>query len=88
VTVASTIEIGGEEVDLNKPCDVALALRKRKIAVSAGNSELIIRMGGEEVTFSKANISALNGLIAEFEDKCRRASSRAGKGRARRISFL
>lgn len=88
MTVSTMIEIGGEEVDLNKPCDVATALRKRKIAIAAGNSELIIRMGGEEVTFSKANISALNGLIAEFEDKCRRASGTSGRGRARRISFV
>jgi len=88
VTVSSLIDIGGEEVDLNRPCDVVMALKKRKIAVAAGASELIIRMSGEEVTFTRANVAALDSLIAEFETKCRQSSGSTGRGRARGIRFI
>ncbi|WP_029065617.1 MULTISPECIES: hypothetical protein [Stappiaceae] len=86
--VSSTIQIAGENVDINTPCDVVTALRKRKIAVAAGGAELIIRMNGEEVTFNRANLSALNTLIAEYEVKCREASGSTTRGRARRIRFF
>lgn len=86
--VSSTIQIAGEDVDLNTPCDVVTALRKRKIAVAAGGAELIIRMNGEEVTFNRANLSALNTLIAEYEVKCREASGSTKRGRARRVRFF
>lgn len=86
MSVSSTIRIGDEDVDLNTPCDVVVALRKRQIAVASGTSELIIRIGGEEVTFSKANVAALNALIAEYETRCARASGQ--RGRARGIRFI
>lgn len=88
MSVSSMIEIGGEEVDINAPCDVVVALRKRQIAVASGASELIIRMGGEEVTFSRANVAALNTLIAEYETKCARAGGQNRRGRARGIRFI
>ncbi|KZM41225.1 hypothetical protein [Labrenzia sp. OB1] len=88
MSVSSLIVIGGEEVDINAPCDVATALKKRLLSVASGTSELIIRMGGEEVTFSKANIGALNGLIAEYETKCARAGGQNRRGRARGIRFI
>lgn len=87
MTVSSIIEIAGEEVDLNSPCEVATALKKRKIAIASGASELIIRMGGEEVTFSRANISALDRLIAEYENQCSRSNRKTTGGRSRRIRF-
>ncbi|MBG6205393.1 hypothetical protein [Roseibium album] len=89
MSVSSTIEIGSETVDINVPCDVVVALKKRKILVASGAAELIIRMDGEEVTFSRSNLSALNALISEYEAKCAAESNASGsRGRARRISFV
>ncbi|EAV44940.1 MULTISPECIES: hypothetical protein [Roseibium] len=88
MSISSIIQIGGEDVDINAPCDVVTALKKRLIAVASGSSELIIRMGGEEVTFSKANVTQLKSLIADYEGQCARANGKGRQGRSRRLRFI
>ncbi|MEO9900820.1 MAG: gpW family head-tail joining protein [Roseibium sp.] len=83
MSVSSMVQIGKDTVDLNKPCDVVTALRKVKLSVVTGGIAQTVRLDGEEVTFTKANLTALNALIAEYETACARASGKTSRGRAR-----
>ncbi|EEE42981.2 hypothetical protein [Roseibium alexandrii] len=88
MTVSTMIDIGGELVDLTKPCDMVLALKKQRLLVSLGKSVLIIRLGSEEVTYNRANLAKLDALIAEYQTGCDRASGNIKRGRARSIRWV
>ncbi|WP_306147233.1 MULTISPECIES: hypothetical protein [unclassified Roseibium] len=88
MTVSSVIEINGENVDLNEPCNVVKALEKQRLKVAMGLVALIIRMDGEEVTYSRADVGKLDQLIADYKQKCDQASGASGRGRARRVRWI
>ena len=87
MSVSSTVKIGGELVDISKPCDVALALKKVRLSIATGGSAQTVKMNGEEVTFSRANLAALNGLISDYEKACTEASGGTVRRRARRVRW-
>jgi len=88
MTVSTMIDIGGETVDLTKPCDMVLALKKQRLLVSLGRSVLIIRLGGEEVTYNRANLAKLDALIADYQRECDSATGKTRRGRARSIRWV
>jgi hypothetical protein len=88
MTVSSVIEINGENVDLNEPCNVVMALEKQRLRVAMGRAALIIRMDGEEVTYSRADLGKLDQLIADYRQKCDQASGKKGRGRARSVRWV
>ena len=88
MTVTSTITIGGELIDLNKPCDVVLALKKVQLKLGTGGMRSAVRIDGEEVTFQSANDARLTALIAEYEAACARTTPGSTRKRyAKRFRF-
>ena len=87
--MSGTLRIGTETVDLDKPCEVASALKKVQLRLAAGGIRETVRIDGEEITFQRANMTALKSLIAEYETACARSSGGAGKRRryAKRVRF-
>lgn len=81
MNVSTTIKIGKELIDINKPCDVVVALKKMQLTISFGAMRETVRIDGEEVTFTRANDSRLASLIAHYESEC--ARSGGGKKRTR-----
>jgi trimethylamine:corrinoid methyltransferase-like protein len=88
MTVSTLVKIGQDQVDITKPCDVALALRKIELTVTTGNKSETIELGGEKVTFTRANASRLAGLIRHYEDQCRRSTGRSGRRAARSVRWV
>lgn len=74
--MSSTVQIGGESVDINDPCAVLAALRKAELAVALGESVSMMRFGEDEVRFSASNVGRLEKLIVHYEQLCVRASGR------------
>ena len=52
------------------PCAEAARLRELRTAIVTGQAESQIRFGDEEVRFYKADLSALDRLIASTEREC------------------
>lgn len=86
MSVSSTIRIGRDTVDINKPADVVVALRKMELLLGTGGNRVTVRIDGEEVTYSEANDERLQKLISFYE---RKAAQSAGKRTrfARRVRF-
>lgn len=81
MTVPTTLRIGADLIDLARPCDVVVALKKMQLRISIGAMRETVRIDGEEVTFTRANDSRLASLIADYESEC--ARSGGGKKRTR-----
>lgn len=71
------------------PCAEAARLRDLRTAIVTGQSESQIRFGDEEVRYFKADLAALDRLIAETERACAVAQGRPAPRRrwARGIRF-
>ena len=87
--MSGVVRIGTDTVDLDKPCEVASALKKVQIRLAAGGIRETVRIDGEEITFQRANMSALKSLIAEYETACARSNGAAGQRRryAKRVRW-
>lgn len=86
----SVMKIGTETVNMDDPCAMAVALRKVRIRLSAGQLRETVRMDGEEVVFQRAKLDDLKSLIAEYDGECRRVNGGATVKRtryAKRIRF-
>ncbi|KIC42232.1 hypothetical protein RA27_02245 [Ruegeria sp. ANG-R] len=79
----SVMKIGTETVNMDDPCAMAVALKKVRIRLSAGQLRETVRMDGEEVVFQRAKLDDLKSLIAEYEAECRRASGGSAVKRTR-----
>jgi hypothetical protein len=79
MSIASTVKIGADLIDIAKPCDVVIALKKMQLKLAVGGVRETVRIDGEEVTFMRANDSRLASLIAHYESEC----ARLGGGRKR-----
>lgn len=84
-----TITIGSESVDDSSPCDVLRLLRRAQISVAVGETVRVYSIRSptvqETVEYSTANNAALDSLIAEWDAKCRQATT--GCRPARRWQF-
>lgn len=86
MSVSTTMQIGGDTVDLTKPAEVVAALEKIKLLVASGGKPQIVRTGSDEVTYTSANLSGLNSLIADWQAKANRQAGK-GRGRARSVRW-
>lgn len=80
MSVSDIVKIGSDEVDINTPCDIVKALRKVELVIMSGGRRETVRLGQEEITYSKANISGLQSLIRHYDAQCQKIS---GNGRTR-----
>ncbi|MEJ8474464.1 hypothetical protein [Roseibium algae] len=87
MSISPLTKIGADQVDINRPCDVALALRKVQLAVVSGDKSETIELGGERVTYTKSNASGLADLIRHYEGLCRKLNGRAGRRGARPVRW-
>jgi hypothetical protein len=81
VTVSATVIIGGEAVDVTRPCDVLTALTKTQLRLASGGLRETVRIDGEEVTFQRASDRRLAALIAEYRALCPSARAEARRTR-------
>jgi len=88
MTVASTVKIGADLIDIAKPCDVVTALKKMQLKLAVGGVRETVRIDGEEVTFMRANDRRLASLIATYESECARQGGMSKRTRyAKRFRF-
>lgn len=66
----ASIEINGQAVDAEKPCDVAKALRGAMITIATGGSITVARFGEDEMRYGAANVAMLRELLALYEGQC------------------
>lgn len=74
--VASTLKIGSDIVDLNKPCDVCMALKKLQIRLAGSDLRETVRIDGEEVTFHRGSDTRLQKLIDIYDRACGRTTGK------------
>lgn len=84
---STMVKIGADVVDLTKPCDVAIALRKVELAIVAGGKAETVRLGEDEVTFTRANLDRLAEMIRIYDDQCQRASGGVRRRFAKTMRF-
>lgn len=87
MTVSPIVKIGSDEVSIENPCDVALALRKVELAVVSGDRSETVELGGEKVTFTRANADRLATMIQTYQSKCDQASGTRVRRSARGIRW-
>ncbi|AUQ89392.1 MULTISPECIES: hypothetical protein [Phaeobacter] len=88
MTVANTVRIGADTIDISQPCDVVTALKKMQLKLATGGVRETVRIDGEEVTFQRANDRRLAALIATYETECARATGKRSRTRyAKRFRF-
>lgn len=75
------VRIGGETIDITKPCDVHNALTKIQLKLATGSLRETVRIDGEEVTFTRANDRRLAALILQYRELC--PTARQNKPRLR-----
>ncbi|SFK98408.1 hypothetical protein SAMN04488518_11361 [Pseudovibrio ascidiaceicola] len=81
------VKIGSDMVSINQPCAIATALRKIELVVASGGRRETVRFGRDEVTYSAANLPALQKLIAQYEAKCSLAAGGKVLRRARSVRW-
>lgn len=81
MSIASTVKVGTDLIDISKPCDVVTALKKMQLKLAVGGVRETVRVDGEEVTFMRANDRRLASLITHYENECARQGG--GKNRTR-----
>lgn len=74
--MSTTVSIGGVSVDINRPCDVLVELRKAQLAVATGETVSMTRFGQDEVRFTAASADRLDKLIATYEGLCAKSQGR------------
>ncbi|MDQ0314842.1 hypothetical protein [Amorphus orientalis] len=87
MTISSLVKIGGDTVDLARPCDVAMALKKVELAIASGGKAETVRFGEDEVTFTRANLARLSEMIRTYEDRCQRAGGGSRRRFAKPMTF-
>lgn len=88
MSVSNTIQIAGELIDITRPCDVVVALRKMQLRLATGGLRLTVRLDTEEVTFQRADDARLTKLIGEYESACSRTQANPKRTRfAKRFRF-
>ena len=87
MTVSPIVKIGSDEVSIESPCDVALALRKVELAVVSGDRSETVELGGEKVTFTRANSDRLAAMIQTYQSKCDQASGARVRRSARGVRW-
>ncbi|MEM1149238.1 MAG: gpW family head-tail joining protein [Pseudomonadota bacterium] len=85
MNVSNTIVIGGETVDINKPCEVVTSLRKAQLKLATGGAEIEIEIDGERVRYANPNQTALVNLIAQYSQAC---DAESGGNRSRRRQVI
>ncbi|WP_099864722.1 gpW family head-tail joining protein [Pararhizobium haloflavum] len=86
--IESTVQIGVDLVDIAKPCEVVLALKKMQMRLATGGVRETVRLDGEEVTYARANDVRLTRLIELYEGQCARESGKRRQRFARSIRFI
>ena len=81
MSINTTVKIGKDAVDITKPCDVVVALKKVQLSLHTAGVRETVRIDGEEVTFNRPNDNRLTKMIAQYERECDRLTG--GKGRSR-----
>lgn len=79
--ISPLVQIGDDEVDINNPADVLIALKKAKLVVVSGGAVETTGFGDEQTTWQRSNVSALNALIAEYQAEADLASPPAKRRR-------
>lgn len=74
--MTSIVTIGGVAVDINRPCDVLVELRKAQLSVATGETVSMTRFGQDEVRFTAASAERLEKLIATYEGLCAKSQGR------------
>lgn len=74
--MSTMVIIGGVSVDISRPCDVLMELRKAQLTVATGESVSMTRFGQDEVRFTTANADRLDKLIATYEGLCAKSQGR------------
>jgi hypothetical protein len=87
MSLSTLVKIGADQVDINKPCDVATALKKVRLRLTSGGLRETVRIDGEEITFQRANDSRLTEMIREYEAECSRQTGGRRRRFAKRVSF-
>lgn len=73
--------------ELEDPCAEAQALRDARRDIVLGESVVETRFGEDQVKFTKADLPALNALIADAERRCAESQGRPRRRYAKRIRF-
>lgn len=82
------VRIGGDLIDITRPCDVHTALCKVQLRLATGSLRETVRIDGEEVTFSRANDRRLAALILQYRELCPEARNNKPRLRyAKRFRF-
>ncbi len=88
MSASTKVRIGGELIDISKPCDVHTALLKVQLKLATGSLRETVRIDGEEVTFSRANDRRLAALILQYRELCPEARQSKPRTRyAKRFRF-
>ncbi len=88
MTPSTFVRIGGDVIDISKPCDVHTALLKVQLKLATGSLRETVRIDGEEVTFTRANDRRLAALILQYRDLCPQARQTSPRQRhAKRFRF-
>lgn len=86
MSIDTELRIGADVVDLTRPGDVLIALRKMQLRLASGGLRETLKMDGEEVTFQRADDARLAQLIAQYEAQSARALGQRRRG-ARRVRW-
>lgn len=65
-----------DTVDLNKPCDVLILLKRIRLRLIAGETEIRVRFGEDDVTFKPASMSNIESEIRRLQPECDKAEGR------------
>lgn len=72
MSVSPLVQIGEDQVDITKPCEVVVALRKVELVLTSGAGQRSVRLFDEEYQNHAPDIARLGKLIAKYEAECAR----------------
>ncbi len=75
-----------DAVNINDPCAVISALKKIRLRIIAGESEVRVRFGDDDVSFKSANLNTVDAEIARLEPECAAQEGRPAKSTRRAFS--
>ncbi|NEV79424.1 hypothetical protein DYI24_20530 [Rhodopseudomonas sp. BR0C11] len=85
--MVNLVTINGASVDFDDPCAVAAALKRAEMEITLGGGVIAARFEDHEVSWTAANLSRLQDLIADYERKC--AAAQGVRTRyAKRLRFI
>ncbi|MGR3576990.1 MAG: hypothetical protein ACU0CF_19790 [Sagittula sp.] len=80
------VQIGDDQVDIEDPCAVVIALRKVELSLVTNGGVIRARFGEDDVQFSASNLSRLRDLMDRYERLCAAKSGKRVRY-AKRIRF-